>query len=203
MPEHDRTVLLVVGPPDRYQRRLIEWARRASPGIGIAQPGSVNEASARLRALDHPEGAAVVVYVRWRPDGSNARPPGEALEEEMAACRRKLVIRETPFSHAAADYFRRPRGTAHTFLLPAAPPLSPGQRGPGAISAYPYLLIGKFLEDRGAIERLGARPQEWQNWVREVVPLEPRPKMHALSDLPYAVWGAVAARVSTFLNRGA
>lgn len=197
MARRDRTVLVVVGSPDRHQRRLIKWARRADPRVQISQLTSIGEAPAVLRVLDHPKDTSVVVYVRWFSAGSDAEESYEITEERVAACKRKLIIRERPFSASAADYFRSPPGTEYTFLLPACPSLSPRWYFQGAISAYPYLLIGKFLEDQeehgwDAIDRLRAEPEDWQRWVLQVLPLKRRPNVHPpFPDCIFAVWNLI------------
>ena len=187
MAERDRTVLLIVGAQDRHQKQLVNWARRANQLIQISQLGSVNEALELLRALEHPQKTCVIIYVRSLPASSDDQQLYETTEEPVAAFKSKLIIWERPFSKSASDYFRRPQRTEHTFLLPGCLPLRPSWYYRGAITVYPYLLIGVFLSDlkkRGGdvLDRLRARPEDWQSWVLAVSPLKPRPKMHTFAD---------------------
>ena len=187
MAERDRTVLLIVSAQDRHQKQLVNWARRANPLIQISQLGSVNEALELLRALEHPQKTCVIIYVRSLPASLDDQWPYETTEELVAAFKSKLIIWERPFSKSASDYFRKPKGTEHTFLLPGCQSLRPSWYYRGTITVYPYLLIGVFLSDlkkHGAavLDRLHSRPADWQSWVVEVSPLKPRPKMHTFAD---------------------
>ncbi len=189
----DRTVFLVVGAPDRHQRQLVKWARGANPLIQISQLSSINEAQALLQALERPKNTSVVIYFRSFSASSDDQQPYETTEELVAAFKSKLIIWERPFSESASDYFRRPPGTEHTFLLPECRSLSPSWYYRGAITVYPYLLIGVFLADvkkhgSEVLDRLRARPEDWQSWVLQVSPLKPRPKMHTLPDWILGVW---------------
>ena len=187
MAERDRTVFLIVGAQDRHQKQLVNWARRANQLIQISQLGSVNEALELLRALEHPQKTCVIIYVRSLPASLDDQWPYETTEDLVAAFKSKLIIWERPFSKSASDYFRKPKGTEHTFLLPGCRSLRPSWYYRGTITVYPYLLIGVFLSDlkkHGAdvLDRLHSRPADWQSWVVEVSPLKPRPKMHTSAD---------------------
>ena len=198
MADRDRTILLIVGKQNRHQKQLVNWARRAEPLIQIAQLGSINEALALLRTLEHPKKTTVVIYARSLPASSDDQQLYETTEEPVAAFKSKLIIWERPFSKSASDYFRRPQRTEHTFLLPGCLPLRPSWYYRGAITVYPYLLIGVFLSDlkkRGGdvLDRLRARPEDWQSWVLAVSPLKPRPKMHTFADVLFGLLRGVGA----------
>ena len=184
MTDDARKALFIVGARNRHQRRLVQWARRTSPLIRISQPGSIDEAFEALRAVEHPEETSVIVCVRYSPAHPNAHhPPYAAVEERLEPFDRKLLIWETLYSESPCDYFKVPRKTRHTLLLPGCPPRRPIFYYRGAISAYVYLLMGVFLSDRNSdrLERLRSRPQDWRNWVLEVSPINPRPNLHAVS----------------------
>lgn len=186
MAEDGGKALFIVGARNRYQRRLVQWARRTSPLIRISQPGSIDEAFEALRVVEHPEETSVIVYVRWSPAWSIAHhPPYAAVEEWLEPFDRKLLIWETPYSESPSDYFKVPRETRHTFLLPRCRPRRPVFYYRGPISAYVYLLMGVFLSDQNSdrLERLGSSPQDWRNWVLEVSPFNSRPNLHAFSYL--------------------
>ena len=192
MADRDRTILLIVGKQNRHQKQLVNWARRAEPLIQISQLGSINEVLALLRTLEHPKKTTVVIYARSLPASSDDQQLYETTEELVAAFKSKLIIWERPFSKSASDYFRRPHRTEHTFLLPGCLPLRPSWYYRGAITVYPYLLIGVFLSDlkkRGGdvLDRLRARPEDWQSWVLAVSPLKPRPKMHTFADVLFGL----------------
>ena len=184
MAQRDRKALFIVGASDRYQRRLVDWARRASPLLQISQSDSIDEAFEALRAVEYPEETSVIIYVRWLPARSNDHHPlYDAAEERVEPFGRKLIIWETPYSESPNDYFKIPGKTQHTFLLPECRPSRSIRRRRGAISAFVYLLMGVFLSDRGSdrLDRLRSRPENWKNWVLEVIPLNPRPNLHAFS----------------------
>ena len=184
MAEHDRKALFIVGACNRYHRRLVDWARRTSPLIRIFQSGSIDEAFEALRAVGHPQETSVIIYVRWPPARSiDHHPSFDAVEERLEPFSRKLIIWETPYSESPCDYFKVPRETRHTFLLPGCGPRRPIFYYRGAISAFVYLLMGVFLSDRASdrLERLRSRPEDWQSWVPEVIPLNPRPNLHAFN----------------------
>lgn len=184
MAEHDRKVLVIVGAHDRYHRRLVDWARRASPLIRISRSGSIDEAFEALRVVQRPEEISVIICFRWFPArSSDHHPPYDAVEERLEPFGRKLIIWETPYSESPSGYFEVPRETRHTFLLPRCRPRRPVFYYRGAISAYVYLLIGVFLSDQGSdrLEQLRTKPENWKNWVLEASPLNPRPNLHAFS----------------------
>lgn len=183
MAEHDGKALFIVGARDCYHRRLVQWARRASPLIRVSRSDSIDEAFEALRPARLPEETAVIIYVRWSPARPDDHQPSyDAAEERLEPFGRKLIIWETPYSESPCDYFKVPRGTRHTFLLPGCGPRRP-IRYRGAISAYVYLLMGVFLSDQGSdrLERLRSTPEHWRSWVLEVSPLHPRPNLHAFS----------------------
>ena len=147
--------------------------------------GTINEAFEALRAVEHPEETSVIIYVRWLPARSNDHHPSyDAAEERLEPFGRKLIIWETPYSESPHDYFKIPQKTRHTFLLPVCRPRKPIRYDRGAISAFVYLLMGVFLSDRASdrLGRLRSKPENWKNWVLEVIPLNPRLNLHAFSD---------------------
>ena len=186
MAQRDRKALFIVGARDRYHRRLVDWARRASPLLQISQSDSVDEAFEALQAVEHPEETSVIIYVRWLPARSNDHHPSyDAAEERLEPFGGKLIIWETPYSESPNDYFKIPRKNQAYFPdCRSAVHRRSIRRRTGALSAaFVYLLMGVFLSDRGSdrLDRLRSRSENWKNWVLEVIPLNPRPNLHAFS----------------------
>ena len=183
----ERTVLLVVGTQDRHQRRLVAWARRADSLIRVALLSSTTAALEFLRALEHPSKTSVIIYVRSLSTSSDDQQLYQTTERLVTDFKKKLIIWETPYSESPFDYFKIPRRTKHTFLLPGCRSLRPMWYYRGTITVYPYLLIGVFLSDLrkqgpDILDQLRDKPENWQSWVLEVSPIKPKPKMHTLFD---------------------